>query len=1084
MMKILNISFFLIGLLVSQHIFGQIDARMLRYPDVSAGQIVFVYAGDIWITSKDGGLAQRLSSPKGEEMLPRFSPDGTRLAFSGNYDGSTDVYVMPIQGGLPHRITHHPASDRLVDWYPDGKFLLYASNMASSRPVFNQFYKVSAQGGMPEKLALPYGEFGAVSPDGRFLAFTYISQEFRTWKRYRGGMTSGIWLYDMEKMTTRKISQGDSIDTLPMWHGNALYFLSDRGASMRGNIWAYDLKSAEFRQVTFFDQFDVRFPAIGPSDIVFENGGRLFLLDLESEKAREVKIEVVTDQASLKPRQEKVTDLIRTSGISPTGKRAFFEARGEIFTVPAEHGVTLNLTNTSGIAERYPSWSPDGRWIAYFSDCSGEYELTIRPADGSGQESRLTSLGKGFRYQPQWSPDSKKLVFIDKTQAIYLFDRDTKKLTIIDKTLWKSHFSMGRFRVNWSADSRWITYSRGLANSREAVFIYDTQDGKCRQVTSGFYSEWAPVFDPDGQYLYFFSDSSLSPIYSDLEPTWIYANTTRIAGLALRKDVKSPLALRNDQEETKQQEDRKDKDKDEGKQNKDQETKPVRIDWQGLKDRLIILPADAGNYSNLSAVSGKVIFHRRPHTGAADRSSPVMYYDLKERKEQTILDDANEYVLSADGKKMLVRKALTYAIIDVKPGQKMGKPLALDLEMTVEPRSEWRQIFTDVWRFERDFFYDPGIHGLDWQGMRERYGKLLEDAVTRWDVNFVIGELIGELGAGHVYRWGGQTETPAGLGIGLLGVDFALENGTYRIDKIIDVNPWDADVRSPLKEPGLDIKEGDYLLAVNGIALDTKKDPWAAFQGLADKTIILTVNEKPSRAGARQVLVKTLSSEARLREAAWVKLNCQKVEEASRGRIGYIYVPNTSISGQTEFVRQFRAQFVKPGLIVDERFNTGGQLADRFVEMMNRPIYNYIHMRDGKDWQVPELANPGPKVMLLNGWSGSGGDAFPFFFRQAGLGPLIGTRTWGGLVGPAYPLPLIDGGMVSAPPGRFYSIDGKWIIENRGVEPDIELVNDPGLMAQGRDPQLERAIEEVLKMLEKNPPAEPKKPPFPSETKR
>jgi tricorn protease len=1070
------------SMLLCLPVFGQVDALMLRYPDVSETQITFVYAGDIWVAPKIGGLAHRLSSPKGEEMFPRFSPDGTQIAFSGNYDGNIDVYVLSTRGGMLQRVTHHPEPDRLVDWYPDGKSLLYASRMASARRVFNQFYKTSPKGGMPEKLPLPYGEFGAVSPDEKYLAFTFISQEFRTWKRYRGGMAPDTWLFDLEKKTAINITHHDANDALPMWHGSTLYFLSDRGPNQRANIWAYEMKSTNFRQVTSFDTFDVRFPAIGPSDIIFENGGQLYLLGLSEEKIRKVKIKVVTDRASIKTRVEKAAHLIRTTGISPTGKRALFEARGDIFTVPAEHGAIRNLTRTSGVAERYPGWSPDGQWIAYFSDRPGEYELTIRAANGSGNETTLTSLGKGFRYRPHWSPDSKKLVFIDKTSFIRLFNRDTNKLITIDKTMWMLHYGMERFHVNWSPDSRWIAYSRGLENLHNAVFLFDTKTSQRFQVTSGFYSEFGPVFDPDGKYLYFFSSRNLSPIYSDLQPTWIYVNSTHIAAVVLQKDLPSPLAPRNDREGMKGSDG---KAKSEKEDEKKEEPKPVKIDPDGLENRLVILPPAAGNYRNLTAISGKVIYHRRPRTGASDRKSPVMYYDLKEREEKTIFPDADEYTLSANGKKMLVRKEPDFAIIDVKPNQEMKKKLAVsDMEKTIDPKAEWQQVFTDTWRFERDFFYDPGTHGIDWEKLRKRYGKLLEYAVTRWDVNFVIGELIGELSAGHIFRFGGQTEKTARRGVGLLGVDFALTNGAFQIKKIISVSPQNTDVRSPLREPGVNVKEGDYLLAVNGADIDTSKDPWAAFQGLADRTVILTVNNKPSSQGAWDVVVKTLSNERLLRERAWVEANRQKVEKATNGRIGYIYVRNTARSGQTEFLRQFLAQFPKQGLIIDERFNSGGQLADRFIEILKRPVYNYIYFRDSKDWRMPLITNIGPKVMLMNGWSGSGGDAFPFYFRQAGIGPLIGTRTWGGLVGPAYVLPLIDGGGVSAPPGRFYSSEGKWIIENIGVKPDIHLVNNPGLMAVGRDPQLERAIDEVLKMLEKNPPLWPKRPPFPGRSKR
>ncbi len=1075
MKKISNVLVLIIGLLMCRHMFGQVDARMLRYPDVSETRITFVYAGDIWVAPKEGGVAQRLSSPKGTESFPRFSPDGKQIAFTGNYDGNPDVYVISTKGGTPYRVTHHPYRDRLVDWYPDGKSLLYASRMESHRRTFNRFYKTSPKGGMPEKLPLAHAEFGAVSPDGKTIAFIMMSQDFSTWKRYRGGWAPDIRLFDLEKKTSKNITANDANDTQPMWHGSTVYFLSDQGPKKRGNIWAYDTKTQKTRQVTFFDKFDARFPAIGPKDIVFEKGGRLYLMALDTEKIREVRIKVVTDKATLNPRVEKVANMIAGTGISPSGKRVVVEARGDIFTVPAEHGVTLNLTRTPGIAERYPAWSSDGLWLAYFSDRSGNYELIVRPADGPGKETTLTSLGNGFRYRPQWSPDSKKLLFIDKTTAVRLYHRDSKKIEIIDTLPERTPFRLEDFRASWSPDSRWIAYSKGVENNNDAVSLYDTKAGKSHQVTSGYYSEWGPVFDPDGKYLYFFSKRNMKPIYSDIQPTWIYTNTTKIAAVTLRKDVKSPLAPRNDMEESKKDEKKKKGDKTDKKEGPE----PVKIDLDGLGDRLVILPPGAGNYGSLSAVPGKVLFIRRPNTGASDRKSQIVYYDLKEREEKTILADAAGYTLTTDGKKMLVRKGRTYAIIDVKPNQKMKKPLNLgDLEMTVDPAAEWRQIFTETWRYGRDFFYDPGTHGIDWNEMRKRYGKLMDDAVTRRDVNYVIGELIGEIGAGHIFWYGGQIEKAKRRGAGLLGVDFELDKGTYRIKKIVDVGTQNLEFRSPLREPGVDVNEGDYILAVNGISMDTSKDPWAAFQGFAGKTVILTVNSQPSGTGARDVLVKTLTNDYELREKAWVEENRRKVDKATGGRIGYIFVPDTAFNGQTELVRQYRAQFRKKGLIIDERFNAGGQLGDRFIELMNRPFYNFIYFRDGKTRQIPDITNIGPKVMLMNGWSGSGGDALPYYFKKAGMGPLIGTRTWGGLVGPSYGLPLIDGGMVSIPPGRLYGTDGEWIIENIGAVPDIKVVNDPGQMAKGHDPQLERAIEVVLKMLKKNPP-----PPIPKHPK-
>lgn len=1093
-----------------------IDARMIRHPDVSDARIVFVHAGDIWVAPKTGGLAQRLSSPSGEETFPRFSPDGTRIAFSGNYDGNTDLYIVPVTGGLPQRLTFHGSLDRMLDWHPDGNSILFATGRTSEKERFNQLYTISADGGLPIKLPVSYGEFGSISADGKLLAYVPISVDFSTWKRYRGGMNPAIWIFNLQTFEAKNITGNETGNSQPMWRDDTLYFVSDRDKNHRANIWAYDTKSAKVRQITHFEQFDVHFPSIGPEDIVFENGSGLYLLNLATEKYSEVKIQVVTDRATLKPRLENVSRMARTPDISPTGKRAIFAARGELFTVPAEHGVVRNLTRSSGAAERYPTWSPDSRHVAYFSDRTGEYELTIRPADGSGEEEVLTHLGPGFRYRPFWSPDSRKIVFIDQAMQVHLHDLGQKKTTQIAKQLWLYHGQLASFKFSWSRDSRWIAFSQDLDNQHTAIALYDTRNAQSHQVTSGYYDDSEPVFDPEGKYLFYRSGRNFDPLYSDLDNTWVYPNTLHLVCATLRNDVSSPLQPRNDEEEDKDKHSkdtpRKDDEADSSKgsptaatdkpehsdltdskvtekgakpQEKKDAPKPVEIDLEGLERRTVILPPKPGRYSDLMAVSGKLLYRRLPRAGATDEKSALVFFDLDKREEKTVIEDADDATLSAKGDKVLIRRKADYAIIEPKEGQKFDKKLNVSsFEIVVDPAAEWSQIFTEAWRLQRDYFYDPGLHGVDWVEMRERYGALIKESVTRWDVNYVIGELIAELNSSHTYRSGGDLENSPSRAVGYLGVDFVSHDGAYRIHKIVETAPWDAEVRSPLRQPGVDVKENDYLLAVNGLPLDPAQEPYAAFQGLADKPVFLTVNNRPSQEGARQVLVHTLASEARLRHLAWIERNRKLVDHASNGRIGYIYVPDTGRNGQSELVRQFRAQFNKAGLIIDERFNSGGQIPDRFVEMLARNRLNYWGVRDGRDWPWPQIAHDGPKAMLINGWSGSGGDCFPYYFKQSGLGPLIGTRTWGGLIGMTGAPELIDDGRVTVPTFGIYSKSGEWIIEGYGVDPDIAVIDDPALMAKGEDPQLQRAVREVLKALKKSPPAPPKKPKYPKRSGR
>jgi len=1073
--------------IMSLSVNAQTDAGLLRYPDVSKTHIVFTYANDIWIVPKDGGTAIKLSSPPGIEAYPKFSPDGSKIAFSGNYDGNVDAYVMPATGGVPVRLTEHGYPDRVVDWTPDGKHIYFASLRESGKARFNQFYTVADTGGAASKMPFAYAEFGSYSPDGKQMALVFRSQSSRNWKRYRGGWRADIHVYNFADTTSQNISlNSDAGYEFPMWSGNYIYFISDRGAELRMNLWRYNTTNKTFEQLTHFTDYDVHFPSLGPDDIVFEEGGKLYLYPLAGGTPKEVKVDVVADEASIKPRTESVRKYFTYAGLSPDGNRVVVEARGELFSLPAADGFVKDLTQSSGSAERYPAWSPDGKTIAYWSDKSGEYELYVMQPGKEGSAKKITSYGQGYRYALWWSPDSKKLAFIDKAMQIKVVDVTTGTTTNIDKGLRMSHGNLDNFIVSWSPDSRYLTYSRDLENYHTAAYIYDYNEKKLHQVTSGFYSIVNPVFDMDGKYLYVLTNQAFQPYYSDIDNSFVYANSTKLAVISLQKKTPSLVYPKNDTVTVNQDNDAtaaasksKDKSKDKGETKSDESpAKNVIIDFDGFEQRMELLPLTAGNYSGLNAAKGKILYVKYPFTGATEDAVPSLnYYDIDDREEKKIVDGVGRYVMAANGEKVLVQSKNNLAVLKVAENQKLDKLLPMDqMRMTINPREEWQQIFNDAWRIERDYFYDSSMHGVNWNLMKERYGKMLQSAMTRDEVNFVLGELLGELNSSHTYKGGGDLEDSKELSVGYLGVDWQADGRYYKIKRILKGASWDAEAHSALDAPGVDIKEGAYILAVNGNPLTTDEEPYAAFQGLGGKTVELTYNTTPSFTGAKTGIVKALDDEYRLRYLNWVENNRKRVEQESNGDVGYIYVPSTGVDGQTELLRQFNAEWDKKALIIDERFNDGGQIPDRFIEVLNRTPLAYWAIRDGEAWPWPPYANFGPKVMLINGWSGSGGDAFPDYFRKKGLGPLIGNRTWGGLIGISGTPDLIDGGSITAPSFRMYNPDGTWFREGHGVDPDIMVDEDLAAMAKGIDPQLEKGISEIKNLVKTKGYTAPKQP--------
>lgn len=1050
---------------------AQIDAHMFKYPDVSQTQITFSYGGDVWIVEKTGGVAHKISSPQGTEIMPRFSPDGKTIAFTGNYDGNNDIYTVSNDGGIPTRLTWHGYTDKVIDWHPNGTQILFASTRKSGKARFSQFYLIDADGGLPTKLPMAHAEYGSLSADGKMIAFTDKSRLSRTWKRYRGGTAPDIWLMNLETLEAEKVAQNDANDELPMIHGDEIYFSSDRGEHMRHNLWSYNMKTKATKQLTFFENDDIQFPAIGTDDIVFEAGGQLYLYSITTGELLEVNVQVYNDFIALQPKTVNLKNDKANVSISHDGNRVVVEARGEMFSVPVKDGSTINLSQTSGVAERTPAWSPNGKYVAYWSDASGEYQLELRDME-SGDVKILTDFDSGFRYQLYWSPDSKKIAFISHDKSIQILMVETKELIKVDDLLFANHYVLDNFKAEWDKNSQWLAYSKDTERQTSKIVVFDLEKRMSRALTSGFYSDSNPTFSADGKYIFFLTNRHFSPSYSDYDNSFIYDKSTMFGVATLQADETSLLKAKNDvvelvKEEKKEKADddksekkgkKKDKKNKSESEDKEKDEPKTEIDFDGFEERVELLPIKAGDYSQLSSVDGKLLFTKR-----AEKGSDLMYFDLEKLEEENVISGVWGYELSGNGKKILIRNRSGYSVINPSSGQKAKDMINFgEMQATVVPMEEWKQIFREAWRLERDYFYDKNMHGVDWQGVYDHYIKLIEMCSTRSDVNFVLGEVIGEMNASHTYKSGGDTPRSKRLKVGYLGIDFEADGDHYKVAHIVDGADWDAEARSPLAQSGVDVKEGDYILAINGLSLDTSKEPFVALQGLAGKTVELLVNDKPNTKGARKVYVETMTDEYRLRNLEWINKKRERVDLATNGEVGYIYVPSTGIDGQNELVRQFMGQWDKEALIIDERFNNGGQIPDRFIELLNRKPLAKFAVRDGMDWQWPPVAHNGPKVMMINGWSGSGGDAFPYYFKKSGLGELVGTRTWGGLIGISGVPSLIDGGGITVPTFRMYDGEnGDWFPEGYGVVPDVEVDEDAGQLSKGIDPQLEKAIEVI-----------------------
>jgi len=1065
-----------VALLLVSMASAQINAKLMRYLDVSDTQITFVYGGDLWIMPKSGGQAVQITHSPGEESYPKFSPDGTEIAYTASYNGNADVFVMSSKGSVPTRITYASYADRMIDWHPDGKRILIASRREAGIPRVNQFFLVDKKGGQPQRLAVPYGELASFSADGNKLAYITKITENYPFKRYRGGLTSDVIIYDLLTNKAENITNNMANDGKPAWVGNKIYFLSDQDKNMRLNIWSYDIQSKATKQLTSFTDFDIGHMSGGPSDLVFENGGVLYRMDLATEKIQEVKVEVVSDLSVEIPRQKNVERNIKYATASPGGKRIVFEARGELFSVPVKDGFVVNLTQSSGAFDQSPAWSPDGNSLAYWSDKSGEYEIYVQDMKKNEPARRISDRKFGYGYRLFWSPDNKLIAYIDEKNDISIVEVSSGTVKKVDNYSWEmGHGSRPFYNISWSPDSKWIAYVKGDDNSNDAIFMYNVTEGKAYRVTSSFYDNNNPVFSTNGKYLFCLSNRELNASYSSLgDGTWIYPNAARLAFIPLTKDAPDLLNAKNDEVVGDKKEEPKKETDDKSKKTEPEKKQEVtvKIDWDDIESRLTLLPPKAGNLGNLMAFDGKIVYQRFPITGDLDSKTALVLYDIEKREEKKVIDNAESASSAADGKTILVKSSGKYGIIKPEPDQKIETPVPTsDLVMNLVPKQEWRQIFNDTWRRHRDFFYDKDMQQVDWNELRKRYGALVEDARTRWDVSSIQFNLNAELSAGHTYTSGGDTEIVTPVLTGYLGIDWELNNNMYRIKRIVRPAAWDNSTRSPFDRSGSTVQPGDYILSVNGVALDPGKDPYASFDGLSGKTVSLSVSKTGSPTDSKNIVVTCLTQgeDQNLRYLEWIEQNRKTVEKLSDGNLGYVYMSNTGSEGQMELVRMFYGQLQKKGYIIDERFNGGGQLGDRFLELMKRPIIYNLYWRHGRYSTVPQKANPAPLGMLINGWAGSGGDGLPWAFRELKGGPIVGERTLGILVGPATGHELIDGGGITVPEARLYYNAGKWFDEGVGVKPDFEVWDDPNLIVQGRDPQMEKVVEEVMKNVKSNP---------------
>ncbi|MGB6198455.1 MAG: PDZ domain-containing protein [Candidatus Acidiferrales bacterium] len=1105
------------------------EGRLMRFPDVHGDKVVFSYGGDLWLVSTSGGAASRITTSPGLELFPKFSPDGKWIAFTAQYDGNFNVYVMPAAGGEPHQLTFLPdiqpmpermgPNNEVITWTPDSQNIVFLSRRNTFNDWFGRLFTVPVTGGLPVQLPVDKGGLTSYSPDGKSIAYNRIFRNFRTWKRYTGGMAQSIWIYNFAANHVEKITDYDGENTYPMWHGNTIYFGSDRGADKRVNLFAYDLTSKQTRQLTHYTDYDVDWPSLGGDTIAYENAGYLYLFDTATEQSRKLTVYLPGDLTLARPQWANGAKLITDFDIAPDGNRAVFAARGDVYTVPAKHGSIRNLTASPATREHGVAWSPDGKWIAYISDASGEEELYISAQDGLSPARRITTGSQGFMFPPLWSPDSKKLAYADQKLRLWYVDIDAKKPVQADQAVYGEITDFA-----WSPDSKWISYSKPAENTNHFIALYSLATGKVSDVTDDFTNTYNPIFDPEGKYLYVLSTRDYNEVLGVYDEEFSNPKATRVYAITLRADLASPFATRSDEVTLKPETpaastapdvmttpttNPANAPKKPMKEPKGANAKPAtvvapatpapaktefRIDLDGIANRIVVFPMQPAVIGQLGAAKGLVFYTTQPIPGLSGplpgEEPEIHEYDMTDREDHVLVADALGFAPSFDGKKLLYAGppgeggAGTFGIIDTAyggaphhPGE--GELNLSDLRAQIDPRAEWKQMFEEVWRQDRDFFYEPSMNGVDWEAVRKKYEVLLPYVADRYDLTLLMGDMIGDLSNSHTYVGGGEYPDLHPVNVGLLGVDFEADadHGMYRIKKIYPGENWDAQRISPLTEPGVNVPEGSYVLAVNGHSLRIPQNPYELFVNTAGQNVTLSVNSTPSETGARNVVVRTIGSEYHLRELDWIETNRRKVDEASGGKIGYVYLPDMEDDGLNEFVRQYFPQIRKQGMIIDVRYNGGGFVADMVLDRLRRALAGMNAARNWPSSTIPNVVFDGPMACVTNEYAASDGDFFTYFFKYYKLGPVIGMRTWGGVRGIRGFIPLMDGGYVARPEFSLYNLDSQWVVENHGVEPDIVIDNLPDQVMAGHDPQLEKAIDVVTQAIQAHPKTLPPRPP-------